>query len=306
MNNQVIILGCGSASPTKEGLHASSQLIIVENDIMMIDCGEGTQYQLAKACIGPQRISKIFITHLHGDHWLGLLGLLAWMDLQGRQEKLNIFGPQGLEYLVMPTLRTLCGGKEPEFKITFHNVSPEGGVVYDIGGTKVTAIPLHHAIPCTGYLFERTIPRIKLDPEKIEAYGVPTELLGKIKQGERSWTTEGGKIITVKDLMKTEIWMKSYAYISDTKYDPSISPWLKGKVDVLYSESSFIEETKDKAELYGHMTARGVVKLKEECEAKELYVGHISARYAGAGKEKVLAELGGEGEIVKELQIIRL
>jgi ribonuclease Z len=304
MDNQVIILGCGSASPTKEGLHASSQVIIIENDIMMIDCGEGTQYQLARACIGPQRISKIFITHLHGDHWLGLLGLLAWMDLQGRDSVLNIYGPQGLEYLVMPTLRFLCSDEGPGFRIIFHKVPSEGGVIYNIGGTKVTAIPLHHTVPCTGYLFERTIPKIKLDPEKIDACGVPKELLGKIKQGE-TWMNEDREI-TVKDLMKVEFWMKSYAYVSDTKYDPSISPWLKGKVDVLYSEASFIEETKDKAELYGHMTVNGVLRLKEETEAKELYVGHISARYSGVGIDLVKAELKGEGKIVKELQIIRL
>lgn len=272
---KVRILGCGSALPTLKHF-ASSQLVEVRDKMFMIDCGEGTQIQVRKARVHFNKILAIFITHLHGDHCFGLIGLISTLGMLGRTAPLHVYAPKELESILKQQLDFFCTGLE--YEVFFHHVeTTEQSVVYEDKSVVVTTIPLNHRIPCCGYMFSEkpTLPHIRRD--MIDFYGIPECYRNNIKNGA-DWTTPDGEVIPNSVLTEPADPPRSYAYCSDTKYIPGLYELLNG-VDLLYHEATYCSENEQRAKLYYHSTARQAATVALKANAKKLVLGHFSARY---------------------------
>ena len=280
---KIHILGCGSALPTLKQ-NASAQLIEMRGKCFMMDCGEGAQMQFRHARIHFGKVSAIFISHLHGDHCFGLLGLLSTFGMLGRTSKLKVFAPKCYEDLFKQQVDFFMQGLE--YEIEFVPVDTEQQkVVYEDHSVTVETVPLRHRLPCCGYIFREkpTLPHIRRD--MIDYYGIPTSQINNIKNGA-SWTTEDGDIIPNDRLVEPAGQPRSYAYCSDTCYLPDLYKRVKG-VTVLYHESTYTSEHEDRAKLYYHSTARQAAQVARDAQVGTLLLGHYSARY---NDEKVLLE----------------
>lgn len=272
---KVRILGCGSALPTLKHF-ASSQLVEVRDKMFMVDCGEGTQIQVRKARVHFNKILAIFITHLHGDHCFGLIGLISTLGMLGRTAPLHVYAPKELEPILKQQLDFFCTGLE--YEVFFHHVETTvQSVVYEDKSVVVTTIPLNHRIPCCGYMFSEkpTLPHIRRD--MIDFYGIPECYRNNIKNGA-DWTTPDGQVIPNSVLTEPADPPRSYAYCSDTKYIPGLYELLNG-VDLLYHEATYCSENEQRAKLYYHSTARQAATVALKANAKKLVLGHFSARY---------------------------
>jgi len=272
----VTVLGSGSSMPTADR-NLSGHFINVSEHFFLIDCGEGTQFQLIRFKLKFQRINHIFISHMHGDHFFGLLGLISSFQLLGRTKELNIYGPPDLENVLMslnPYAKNALS-----FKLIFHALSFSGNqIVYEDKLITVTTIKLKHRVPCNGYLFrEKAKPR-KLLAEAIEKYDIPVFERNNIKLG-KDFTTGDGEVIA-NELMTTEPERaRSYAYCSDTAYNEKIIDQLTG-VDLLYHEATFTEEYADRAQETLHSTAKEAATVASKAQVKRLLLGHFSTRYS--------------------------
>ena len=278
---KVHILGCGSALPTLRH-NASSQVVEIRGKLLMIDCGEGTQVQLRRSHIGFTRISHIFITHLHGDHCFGLIGMISTFGMLGRTAPLHVHAPVELESMLHSMMEMFCQGLE--YEVVFHAVDTTiRTTVYEDNSLSVESIPLNHRIPCCGYLFREkpTLPHIRRD--MIDFYQIPISQINNIKAGA-DWTTEEGEVIPNCRLVKQADAPRAYAYCSDTKYMPGLHKELKG-VDLLYHEATYSEEQANRAKLYYHSTARQAAIVARDAGVGHLLIGHYSARF---DKEEVL------------------
>lgn len=279
----VHILGCGSALPTLKH-NASSQIVEVRGKYFMIDCGEGTQMQLRRSRIHFAKINAIFISHLHGDHCFGLLGLLSTFGMLGRTSKLSVFAPKCYETLFKEQLDFFMQGME--YQIEFVPVDTERQyIVYEDRSLTVETIPLSHRLPCCGFLFREkpTLPHIRRD--MIDYYEIPLSQIHNIKNGA-DWTTPEGEVIPNERLVESPDTPRSYAYCSDTKYLPHLHEQLEG-VSTLYHESTYCKENADRAKLYYHSTAEQAAMVARDAHVGKLLLGHYSARY---NNEKVLLE----------------
>jgi ribonuclease Z len=243
---------------------------------MLIDCGEGTQMQLARYKVRAHRISHIFISHLHGDHYLGLMGLLSSLHLQGRTSELHLYGQQDLMDILDLQLR--LSNTTLRFNLIFHAVRHYlGGVVFEDDHMQVKSIVMNHRIPCTGFLFrEKPRPR-KLLINKIRQHAIPIEYFSRIKEGE-DYRDEDGRVIPNQELSVAPPAPKSYAFCSDTLYDRTIATEVRG-VDLLYHEATFTSDLQERAETTYHSTARQAALLAREAGVRKLLIGHFSARY---------------------------
>ena len=280
---RVHILGCGSALPTLRH-NASSQVVEVRGKFFMVDCGEGAQMQLRRTRIHFAKIQAIFISHLHGDHCFGLLGLLSTFGMLGRTNLLKVFAPAEYKDLFEQQLAFFMTGLE--YKIEFVPVDTQRHeVVYDDHSLTVETIPLQHRISCCGYLFREkpTLPHIRRD--MIDYYGIPVSQINNIKNGA-DWTTDEGDVIPNQLLVEAPEKPRSYAYCSDTRYVPNLYQEVMG-VDILYHESTYTSENEDRAKLYYHSTARQAATIAQKAGVGKLLLGHYSARY---NDEKVLLQ----------------
>lgn len=280
---RVHILGCGSALPTLKH-NASSQVVEVRGKFFMVDCGEGAQMQLRRTRIHFAKIQAIFISHLHGDHCFGLLGLLSTFGMLGRTNLLKVFAPAEYKDLFEQQLAFFMTGLE--YKIEFVPVDTKRHeVVYEDHSLTVETIPLQHRISCCGYLFREkpTLPHIRRD--MIDYYGIPVSQINNIKNGA-DWTTDEGDVIPNQRLVEAPEKPRSYAYCSDTRYVPNLYEEVMG-VDMLYHESTYTSENEDRAKLYYHSTARQAATIAQKAGVGKLLLGHYSARY---NDEKVLLE----------------
>ena len=272
----VLILGNASASPTLSR-NQTAQLININEEYFLMDCGEGTQLKLREHKIKIQRINHIFISHLHGDHCLGLMGLMQTMHLLGRQTTLNIYCCGDIEDIINTHLKHSKGNLG--YIVNYKKVAddkPE--IVFENKKIQVTSIPLIHKIPCTGFLFkEKTKPR-KINVEAINKYNIPKFELNNIKLG-KDYKTEDGNIIKNETLTINPQKSYSYAFCSDTAYNENIISQLEG-VDLLYHEATFTEEHKDRAEKTNHSTAKQAATIALKSEVNELIIGHFSNRYS--------------------------
>ena len=278
---KVHILGCGSALPTLKH-NASSQIIELRGKAFMIDCGEGAQMQFRRSRVHFGKINAIFISHLHGDHCFGLLGLLSTFGMLGRTAKLKVFAPSDYETLFKQQIDFFM--QSMEYEIEFVPVdTTESKVVYDDKSLTVETIPLQHRVPCCGYLFREkpTLPHIRRD--MLDYYEIPISQINNIKNGA-DWVLEDGTVVENAKLVLPADTPRSYAYCSDTRYMQTLSELVKG-VTVLYHESTYTSAHEDRANLYYHSTARQAAMVAKEAGAGKLLLGHYSARY---NNEKVL------------------
>ncbi len=269
------ILGCGSATPTT--LHnPSSQVLNIREKLYMIDCGEGTQLQFRRSKLRFGRLNHIFISHLHGDHCFGLIGLISTLGLLGRTGALVIHTVAGLENTLRPEIDFFC--KDNPFEVKIEVFNPKvSEVIYEDRSVSVKTIPLVHRVPCAGFLFEEKQKEAHLLPDMIKFYNIPIRELAKIKQGA-DFITEDGKVVPHERLTIPAEPARSYAYCSDTAYSEKIIPVIEG-VDLLYHEATFADTDKSRAKETGHSTAGQAAQIAKMANVKKLMLGHFSARY---------------------------
>ena len=272
---EVNILGCGSALPTTRHF-ASSQVLNIREKLFMIDCGEGTQLQLRRSKLKFSRLNHIFISHLHGDHCFGLIGLLSTFDLLGRTAAMHIYAHPDFEPILKMQLDYFC--KKMDYEVEFHPINPSKiEIIYEDRSVSVTTIPLRHRIPTCGFLFseKKTPDHIKRD--MIDYYGIPTCDINRIKNGE-DYVLADGTVIPNNRLTAPSSSPRKYAYCSDTLYHREIIEQVKG-VDLLYHEATFADSDRPKAEMTFHTTALQAATIAKDAGVKQLVIGHFSARY---------------------------
>ena len=272
---KIHILGCGSALPTLHH-YASAQVVEMRGKQFMIDCGEGTQMQLRRSRIRFTKLSAVFITHLHGDHCFGLIGMISTFGLLGRTAKLDVYAPKELEHMLQEQMRMFCHNFD--YEVVFHAVDTrKQQVVYEDRSLTVESIPLEHRMPCCGYLFKEkaTLPHIRRD--MIDFYQIPVSQINNIKAGS-DWITADGETVPNSRLVEAADLPRSYAYCSDTRYIPTLHERIKG-VTALYHESTYGEDNLLMAEKYYHSTARQAALVARDAGAGKLLLGHYSSRY---------------------------
>lgn len=284
MTFEITILGCGAATPTGRHL-PSSQLVNLHDKLFLMDCGEGTQIQLRKSKVKIQRIQHIFISHLHGDHYLGLIGLISSMHLLGRKNTLHIYGPPELKELIDLNLRV--SQTYLEYPLQIHPVEgPENRVIFEDKTLEVYAFPLKHRIPCHGFLFREKEKAPKVRKDIIREFRlIPSQILA-LKRREDIDLGDGRMLTSREACIEPEV-PRSYAYCSDTMYWETLVPFIE-KCDVLYHESTFLDNESDRAKATFHSTARQAAKIAEKARAGKLILGHYSSRYNS--EEEFVAE----------------
>tara|TARA_R110001592_G_scaffold287423_2_gene556226 strand:- start:4902 stop:5807 length:906 start_codon:yes stop_codon:yes gene_type:complete len=272
---RLTILGCYAATP-RTLTNPTAQVLEINNHIILIDCGEGTQVELRRCKVKFSRINYIFISHLHGDHFFGLPGLISTMRLLGREKELHIYGPKGIKEAI--TLLLKLGDSWTNYPLLFHELSSkEPELIFEDKKISVTTIPLDHRIYTNGFLFQEQKGKRKLNIEAAQNYGIDKAYFQNIKNG-KDITLDNGKTISNKELTFDPAKPKSYAFCSDTVYDTNLSEQVKG-VDVLYHESTFLESESELAAKTKHSTALQAAKIAKVANVKTLVLGHYSTRY---------------------------
>ena len=271
---KVTILGNNSATPAF-GRHPTAQTVAVNGEVLLIDCGEGTQIQMQRYAAKWRKLHHIFISHMHGDHYFGLPGLINSMSLGGRTDALHLYGPAPL----MPIIEAILAVADTvlSYPLIFHPL-PEGSeVLVETHLFRVTCFPVIHRIACHGFLVEASTRGRKLLPARCEEYGVPVSFYDELKNGEDYSRPDG---TVVKNYLLTEPGPspKRYAYCADTLYTETILPYVKG-VDTMYHEATYLEADADKAVARYHTTAKQAAQLAALAGVKQLLLGHFSSKY---------------------------
>lgn len=284
---EVTILGCGSAKPSTRHF-PSAQIVNVRDKLFLVDCGEGTQIQMCRNRIRFTRMDNVFISHLHGDHCLGLIGLISTLDLLGRTADLNVYAPAQFEKILFDEINFFSRGMG--YKVVFHAVdTKKHEILYDDRSLSVYSIPLNHRLPCSGYLFveKPTLPHIRRD--MIDYYNIPFYAIRSIKEGA-DWITADGTTVPFERLTFPADKARKYAYCSDTVYLPELKGYING-VDVLYHEATFADDFVNLAAERLHSTARQAATVARDSGAGKLVIGHFSSRY---DDENILLEQARE------------
>ncbi len=267
------ILGNNSAIPAY-GRNPTAQVIQTSDENYLIDCGEGTQLQLTKYNIKKSRINKIFISHLHGDHYFGLIGLISSMSLLGRTTDLHLYAPSLLEKILQ--LHLEAANTTLTYKLYFHAITDEGKIANDKKIT-VKAFKVNHRIECYGFMFtEKKNPR-KIIPEKVKAYEIPEAYYGELQKGN-DYTTKKGTIISNEDVTEASTAARCYAYCADTIYDETIVDKIKG-AHVIYHETTYLKDLEERATLRHHCTTVQAGNIAKLAGVEKLLIGHFSSKY---------------------------
>ncbi len=276
MSFKLTILGCHSATP-RSLAHTTSQFLEMNNDCFLIDCGEGTQRQLRKYKIKFSKIKHVFISHLHGDHFFGLIGLISTFNLLNRNTELHIYGPKGIKEIILLQLK--LSNSWVEYPLHFHElVASESEIILDNDKVQVHTIPLQHRIYTNGFLFKEKNRARKLNMSSIGNYPeIDICDYQNLKDG-KDFKCQDGSIIPNKELTYDPPRALSYAYCSDTEYTESIVPLIK-EADLLYHESTFLEEHHQLALKTKHSTAKQAGTIARMSNVKKLLLGHYSSRY---------------------------
>ncbi|MBP6313279.1 MAG: ribonuclease Z [Flavobacteriales bacterium] len=273
----VTTLGTGAALPAR-GRFPTAQLLNIHESLYLVDCGEGTQERLRSAGINLQRIGHIFISHLHGDHYLGLMGLISSMHLMGRQAELHVHAAKELNEIL--DLQMRVSGTYLRFSLNFHPIEPENGtVILKNANVSVSTLALKHRIPCVGFVFRETNQPRHLLKERVDE--IPHYKRAGVKHGE-DLELQDGSIVPNEELTEAPAPPRSYAYCSDTAYEPALIPLLKG-VDLLYHEATFTTSLAARAKETMHSTAAQAAQVAKEAGVGQLLLGHFSSRYKSAG-----------------------
>lgn len=272
---RVYILGCGSALPTLRH-YASSQLVEIRGKLMMVDCGEGTQMQLRRCHARFTKLSHVFISHLHGDHCFGLIGMISTFGLLGRTATLHVHGPEALGDMLRDQIQFFC--RDLGYEVVFHPVDTTvHQVVYEDRSLTVESLPLCHRLPTCGFLFREKSSLPHVCREMIDFYHIPTSQIMNIKNGA-DWTTPDGEVVPNSRLVSPADAPRSYAYCSDTRYMTELVPMLEG-VTTLYHESTYGDDNRLLAEKYNHSTASDAARIARDAHVGQLLLGHYSSRY---------------------------
>lgn len=254
--------------------HPTSQVVAYYEHLFLVDCGEGTQLQMTRYKIKRNRIKYIFISHLHGDHYFGLPGLLTSYGLNGRTEELWIFSPPLLKEII--ELHLKVADTILPYPLHFVVIDKEG-VLVDDKKIMVSCFPVSHRISCWGFLFKENNKPLKLDVDKLRAYFIPSSFYPRVKAGE-DYTTKGGIVIKNAELTHPADMPLSYAYCADTAYNETIAEKING-ADLVYHETTYLDNQQDKAFLRGHSTTKQAAAIALKANAHKLIIGHFSSRY---------------------------
>lgn len=272
---QLSILGCYSATP-RTFTNPTSQVLEIKNHLFLIDCGEGTQVQLRKNKIKFSRIKHIFISHLHGDHYFGLIGLISTFRLLTREADLHIYGPKGIKEII--TLQLKASDSWTNYRLIFHELtSKTSELIFEDDKVEVYTIPLNHRIYTNGFFFKEKPGQRKLDMNAVANLDIDVAYYRKLKQGH-DVLNKRGELIKNETVTNPPKKTKSYAFCSDTVYDESIVPIIKG-ADVLYHESTFLESHVHLAAPTKHSTAKQAAFIAKQAQVGRLILGHYSTRY---------------------------
>ena len=272
---KLTILGCYAATP-RTLTNPTSQVLEIKNRLFLIDCGEGTQVQLRKNKIKFSKISQIFISHLHGDHFFGLIGLISTFSLLNRNNDLHIYGPKGIKEIIKLQLR--LSNSWPNFELHFHELTNiESEIIYEDDKVLVKTIPLKHRIYTNGFLFQEKLDERKLNIEAVRDYQIEKCYFQNIKNG-KDILLDDGKLILNEELTFDPPKPKSYAFCSDSSYYEAIIPLIQN-VDVLYHESTFLQSEEVLAAKTMHATAIEAATIAKKAQVNKLILGHYSTRY---------------------------
>ncbi len=294
---KLTILGCYSATP-RINTNPTSQVLEIRNHLFLIDCGEGTQVQLRKNKIKFNRIKHIFISHLHGDHYFGLVGLISTFRLLTREADLHIYGPKGLKEVI--TLQMKLADSWTNYKLIFHELnSKESELIYEDDKVEVHTIPLDHRVYTNGFLFKEKPHERRLNLGAAQDANIHVSYFNKLKQGF-DVKNEDGLLIKNDTVTLPGPPALSYAFCSDTAYNEAIIPIIK-EVEVLYHESTFLEKLAHLGQKTKHSTAKEAASIAKQAEAKTLILGHFSTRYDDVEEFRTEAkEIFNNVELAKE------
>ena len=272
---QLTILGCNAATPRKNA-QTTAQLLEINGQMVLIDCGEGTQIQLRKLGIKFARIQHIFISHLHGDHFYGLIGLISTFRLLGRTADLHVYGPKGIKEVI--TLQLKLAKSWTDYNLFFHELEEEvSTLILDHEKFTVETLPLDHRVYTNGYLFREKVGKRKINSAAVANYGVDVADMENLKQG-KDIQLPNGDWVENQLLTFDPASPKSYAFCSDTAYKPDLAELVQG-VSCLYHEATFLDTHQDLAVKTKHSTAEEAAQIAAKAEVGQLILGHFSSRY---------------------------
>jgi len=272
---KLTILGCDSAIPTVDK-QQTAQLLNINERFFLIDCGENTQVQLRKYQLSFQRISHVLISHLHGDHYYGLIGLITSMHLLGRNKGLHIYAHEPLKEII--NVQLSASNTNLNYPVFFHILpKDEEKILFKDDNVEISNFLLDHTIDCSGFLFKETSSKRKIIKEKMDEYNVPYDKIDEIKNGA-DYVNENNQIINNNELTTIISNLQSYAYCSDTRFSSRIVPIISN-VDVLYHETTFSKELAERAIETGHSTTKDAANIAKQANVKKLLIGHYSKRY---------------------------
>ena len=274
----VTILGNNSALPAFDR-HPTAQVVTMEDQIFLVDCGEGTQMQMAKYKIRRSKINYIFISHLHGDHYFGLVGLLTSMGLLGRTQELHIFAPPNLEDII--GLQLKVADIQLSYPLYFHPLTEEGVIVREMK-FEISCFPVYHRIECWGFRFREVRPLRRVNPEKARQHEIPSSFFDRLKWGE-SYLRKDGVLVDNQLVTEPATKPRSYAYTADTLFDQRVADHVKG-VDLLYHETTYLKDLEEQAVKRFHSTTVQAATIASIAGVQRLIIGHFSSKY-----EKLLA-----------------
>lgn len=269
----VTILGNNSALPAFDR-HPTSQIVTLDDQLFMVDCGEGTQLQLSRYRIRWGRINHIFISHLHGDHYFGLPGFLNSISLLNRENDLHLYGPA--EIMPILDLQFAAANSKLAYNLHFHPLKEEG-IILKTERVQVSCFATKHRIPCFGFKFEQVKPPRRLNPEKAISYEIPANFYERLKWGE-DYTNKKGVVIKNELVTDKGIAPKSYAFCADTVYDEELIDKVRG-VDLLYHETTYLKDLEERAAARFHTTTTQAATIALKAGVKKLLIGHFSSKY---------------------------
>lgn len=291
----VTILGNNSAVPA-HGRHPTSQVVQTDSHTFLIDCGEGTQMQMNFYKIKRNKINHIFISHLHGDHYFGLIGLLTSLALNNRLSDLHIYSPARLKEIIQLQLNVT--DSILPYQLYFHDLEEEGIILED-KKVLVECFKVNHQIECWGFIFREKKNLRKINLQQVKKFNVPSTFYENLHRGE-DYLNNDNELIQNKVLTTATSPAKSYAYCADTSYFESISEKIKG-VDMAYHEATYLDELEKKALSRFHSTTKQAASIAKKAEVKRLIIGHFSSMYDSLEKFKEEAcEVFENSEIAEE------
>jgi ribonuclease Z len=291
----VTILGNNSAVPAFDR-HPTSQVVTIDGASFLVDCGEGTQIQMIKYKIRRGKISHIFISHLHGDHYFGLVGLINSFGLLSHQQDLHVFGPSPLQEIV--ELQMKVAKTTLPFNLYFHTINKEG-VLVDDSKYEIRCFRTNHRIECYGFAFkEKKKPR-KIDVDKVIAAGIPASFYKRLEEG-MDYTTKEDVVIKNETVTTVAPKGKNYVFCADTKYDEALLPHIN-EADMIYHETTYLDNLRERAEERFHSTSKQAAKIAKKAKVKKLLIGHFSSKYHELDEfEKEAREVFVNTEIAQE------